>query len=204
MEPNPPSLHYSNQESQGLGRVTGYLERVGELVGEVREADVLRLADSLEEVWRKGGKLLLMGNGGSAATASHFANDFQKCLQVETGRALRAICLADCGPLVLAWANDSDYANIFAPQVECWAEPGDLVVGISGSGNSPNVIRGIEAAKLKGASTFGLSGFGGGRLSIVADDRIVVKSDNMQQIEDLHTIILHAAFTELRERVRNG
>ena len=144
-----------------------------------------------------------MGNGGSAATASHFANDFQKCLQVASGRAMRAMCLADCGPLVLAWANDSEYANIFAPQVECWAEPGDLVIGISGSGNSPNVINGIEAAKVKGARTFGLCGFGGGRLSLAADDCIVVESDNMQQIEDLHTIILHAAFTEVRERVKN-
>ena len=181
-----------------------YLQRVAELVGEVAESDVLRLADALESVWRAGGKLLLMGNGGSAATASHFANDFQKCLQLESGRALRAICLADCGPLVLAWANDSDYANIFAPQVECWAEPGDLVIGISGSGNSPNVIRGIEAANRLSARTFGLAGSGGGQLADAAQDCIVVNSHNMQQIEDLHTIILHAAFTEVRERVKHG
>ena len=184
--------------------VSRYLKRVAELVGEVQESDVQRLADALEKVWQGGGKLLLMGNGGSAATASHFANDFQKCLQLESGKALRAMCLADCGPLVLAWANDSEYSNIFAPQVDCWAEPGDLVIGISGSGNSSNVLHGIEAGNRMRAHTFGLAGFGGGQLADIAQDCIVVNSDNMQQIEDLHTIILHAAFTELRERVKNG
>jgi D-sedoheptulose 7-phosphate isomerase len=166
------------------------------------EADIVRLADALESVWQQNGKLLLMGNGGSAATASHFANDFQKCIQCEAGRPIRAMCLSDCGSLLLAWANDTEYSNVFAPQVACWAEPGDLVIGISGSGNSPNVLNGIEAANRLGARTFGLAGFGGGRLAEIAQDGIVVHSNNMQLVEDLHSIILHAAFTELRERLK--
>jgi D-sedoheptulose 7-phosphate isomerase len=102
----------------------------------------------------------------------------------------------------MAWANDTEYANVFAPQVECWAEPGDLVLGISGSGNSPNVLNGVQAAKRKGARTFGIVGFGGGMLAQMAEHSIVVHSDNMQLVEDLHSIILHAAFTELRERLK--
>ena len=185
-----------------MGLILGYLDRVRELVSQTDEQDVERLARALEEVWRSGGKLLLMGNGGSAATASHFANDFQKCIQLESGKAVRAICLADCGPLMLAWGNDTEFANIFAPQVECWAEPGDLVIGISGSGNSPNVVNGVDTANRLGAGTFGLAGCGGGKLASAARECIIVGSNNMQQIEDLHAIILHAAFTALRERVK--
>lgn len=187
-----------------MNLISNYLETVSKLANDVDSAAVGRLADSLQRVWESGSRLLLMGNGGSAATASHFANDFQKCIQTESGRAVRALCLSDCAPLVLAWGNDTDYANIFAPQVECWAQPGDLVIGISGSGNSPNIINGIETANRLGALTFGLAGCGGGKLAGSAQECIVVGSNNMQQIEDLHAIILHAAFTALRERVRNS
>lgn len=185
-----------------MNRISDYLSGVSALISNVSDSAVLELADALERVWRADGTLLLMGNGGSAATASHFANDFQKCIQLDSGKAFRAICLADCGPLVLAWANDTEFANIFAPQVACWARPGDLVIGISGSGNSPNVLNGIDEANRLGVDTFGLAGFGGGKLAETARRCIVVHSRNMQQVEDLHAIILHAAFTELRERLK--
>ena len=145
-----------------------------------------------------------MGNGGSSSTASHIVNDLQKCIQLESGKALRAMCLCDNTALVMAWANDSEYANIFEPQVECWVQPGDVVIGISGSGNSANVVRAIEAANRLGAATFGLAGFDGGQLARVASETLTVPSDNMQQIEDLHMIALHVAFSELRDRVRKS
>jgi D-sedoheptulose 7-phosphate isomerase len=144
----------------------------------------------------------LMGNGGSSSTASHIVNDLQKCIHLDSGKPLKAICLSDCTPLVMAWGNDTDYSNVFAPQVECWAEAGDLVVGISGSGNSMNVINAIEVANRLGASTFGLAGYSGGKLAQVARDCLIVRSENMQQIEDLHMIVLHVAFSLLRDRVR--
>src|ERR1019366_9017260 len=126
-------------------------------------------------------------------------NDLQKCVYLEAGRPLKTLCLSDCTSLILAWANDTEYANIYAPQVECWAEPGDLVIGISGSGNSENIIRAIEVAKSRGAKTFGLAGFKGGKLAQAADECITILSDNMQQIEDLHMILLHVVFSSLRE-----
>jgi D-sedoheptulose 7-phosphate isomerase len=185
-----------------MSYIGDYFEGVKRLMDAVQEAQVERLVGALEEAWREGRRVLLMGNGGSAASASHIVNDLQKCIHLESGRPLKTLCLSDCTPLLMAWANDTEYANVFAPQVECWAEPGDVVIGISGSGNSENVIRGIEAANARGARTVGLAGFRGGRLAQTAQECLVVPSDNMQQIEDLHMIMLHVVFSALRERVR--
>src|SRR5579862_2035028 len=177
-----------------------YLAGVEKLLRAVPEAQVARLTDLLEEAWRTGRRVLLMGNGGSAATASHIVNDLQKCLHLECGKPLKTLCLSDCTPLLMAWGNDTEYANVFAPQVDCWAEPGDLVIAISGSGNSANIIRAVETANARGARTYGLAGFAGGRLAQVADECLIVPSDNMQQIEDLHMIVLHLAFSLVRDR----
>lgn len=185
-----------------MNNVSDYFSGVSELLNAIDEPAVNRLLDRLEEAWRTGRKVLLLGNGGSSATASHIVNDLQKCIHLESGRPLKALSLSDCTPLILAWGNDTEFANIFSPQVECWAEPGDLVIAISGSGNSPNVIRAVETANRIGASTFGLAGFEGGALVRAANDCIVISSDNMQHIEDLHMILLHSVFSILRERTR--
>lgn len=185
-----------------MSYVQAYFAGVKRLIDQVPEAQVERLTGLLEEAWRAGRRVLLMGNGGSAGTASHIVNDLQKCIHLESGVPLKALCLSDNTPLILAWGNDTEFANIYAPQVECWAEPGDLVIGISGSGNSPNVVNAIAKANERGARTFGLAGYRGGRLAQTAHECLVVESDNMQQIEDLHMVILHVVFSALRERVR--
>lgn len=182
-----------------MSYIQGYLTDVKSLIDALSEAQIEALAGHLHRVWTAGGKVLLMGNGGSSSTASHIVNDLQKCIHCETGRALRTLCLSDCTPLIMAWANDTEYANIFAPQVECWAEPGDLVIAISGSGNSANVLNGIAAAKSKGAHVFGLAGYAGGNMAGLCDECLTVRSDNMQRIEDLHMIVLHLAFSLFRE-----
>jgi len=181
---------------------TVYIEQLQHLLGALDAEQLSHLADLLEDCWRQGKRVLLAGNGGSAATASHIVNDLQKCIQLDTGRPLKAMCLSDCTPLVLAWANDTSYENVYAPQVECWAEPGDLLIAISGSGNSPNILRAVEAARRCGAHSFGLAGHMGGELASVADECLVVPSTNMQQIEDVHMVVLHLVFSELRERLR--
>lgn len=185
-----------------MSYITDYLSAVKGLMDQIPEQSIESLAAALEEAWRSDRRVLVMGNGGSSATASHIVNDLQKCIQLDCGRALKVLCLSDCTPLVLAWANDTEYANVFSPQVECWAEPGDLVIAISGSGNSPNVIRAVETANRLGAKTFGLSGYRGGKLVNLAHECIVVPCDNMQQIEDLHMVILHIVFSLLRDRTR--
>jgi D-sedoheptulose 7-phosphate isomerase len=187
-----------------MSYIGGYMAGVKRLIDEIPEEQIEKLAGRLEEAWREGRRVLLMGNGGSAATASHIVNDLQKCLHLECGKPLKTLCLSDCTPLLMAWGNDTEYANVFAPQVECWAEPGDLVIAISGSGNSPNVIQAVEAANARGANTFGLAGYKGGKLAAVAKETITVPSENMQQIEDLHMILLHVVFSTVRDRNKSG
>ncbi len=182
--------------------ISAYVDDVVRLIGDVDVAAVEELTGALLEAWRRGGHVLMMGNGGSSSSVSHIVNDMQKNIHLETGRPMRALCLSDCTPLLMAWANDTQWDNVFRPQVECWVEPGDVVIGVSGSGNSMNVINGIEAARSAGAVTFGLAGFSGGKLKDAAEHCLVVRSENMQRIEDVHMVVLHLVFSALQERAR--
>jgi len=110
----------------------------------------------------------------------------------------------DSVPLLTAWSNDTEYANVFAAQAKTWLRPGDLLVAISGSGNSPNILASVEAAHEAGAVTLGWSGFGGGRLAGLAQHNVVVQSDNMQMVEDMHMVIGHLIYSALRDRVLAG
>jgi D-sedoheptulose 7-phosphate isomerase len=179
-----------------------YIQDLKRLLDAVDMETVDRIVEALHAAWRNGKRVLLMGNGGSSSSVSHIVNDLQKNIHLESGRPLRTLCLSDCTPLMMAWANDTTWDNVFAPQVECWAEPGDVVIGVSGSGNSMNVINGIAAANRAGAITFGLAGYAGGKLKATAQHCIVVPSDNMQRIEDVHMVLLHILFSSLQERTR--
>ena len=182
--------------------VDSYLGDVKALLDQIDPSGIETVVGELLSAWRTGNRVLLMGNGGSSSSVSHIVNDMQKNIVLESGRPLRALCLSDCTPLMMAWANDTQWDNIFAPQVECWAEPGDVVIGVSGSGNSMNIINGMDAANRAGARTIGLAGFGGGRLKETAKQCIVVASDNMQRIEDVHMILLHIIFSALLEQTK--
>jgi D-sedoheptulose 7-phosphate isomerase len=184
--------------------VQAYLEDVKRLCDAIDPQQVTALVNALMDAWQSGRRVLFMGNGGSSSSVSHIVNDMQKNLALEAGKPLRALCLSDSTPLIMAWANDTQWDNIFAPQIECWVEPGDVVVGVSGSGNSMNVINGIVAANRAGAKTFGLAGMGGGKLKDTAGQCLVVPSDNMQRIEDAHMIVLHLAFASLLDRAKEA
>lgn len=188
--------------STALKAAPAYFRTVAKLLGEIDPAKVLTLIEMVEAAIRNDKKVMLMGNGGSGANAAHAVADWQKGTQVATGRPVRTMCFNDNTPLVSAWANDTGYDNIFTPQVQCWAEPGDTVIGISGSGNSPNVLNAIRSAKGLGIATFGLTGFKGGELAPITDECIIVASNNMQAIEDVHMSILHACFLELVARCK--
>ena len=179
-----------------------YLDNVKTLLDAIDPNQIDALTDLLFEAWQNNRRVLLMGNGGSGSTVSHIVNDMQKNIGLESGRPVRALCLSDCAPLMMAWANDTNWDNIFAPQVQCWAELGDVVIGVSGSGNSMNVINAITSANAIGAITFGLAGYGGGKLKDAARHCLIVPSDNMQRIEDVHMIVLHLVFSALLERAK--
>lgn len=185
-----------------LDFINNYIEDVKVLLDGVNRKQVEFMIEGLLDAWRHGKRVLMMGNGGSSSSVSHIVNDFQKCVQLETGKPIKALCLSDCTPLMMAWANDTAWDNIFAPQVACWVEPGDIVLGVSGSGNSMNVIKALEIANAAGAVTFGMAGFQGGKLKDTAAQCIVIPSDNMQRIEDIHMVLLHILFAAVLERAR--
>ena len=172
--------------------VRDYLSSVARALDSVSEDEVAILAQLLLEARRRRSTLYLLGNGGSASTASHAANDLAKTATPPGGPPLRVVSLADNVSLLTAWANDTCYENVFAAQLEPALQPGDLVLGFSGSGDSENVIRAMETARRRGATAIGMAGFAGGRLRQAADLCLVVPAALHGIIEDVHLSIVHA------------
>lgn len=135
--------------------------------------------------------IYIFGNGGSAATASHFQNDFNKGVSEHTAKKFRFCCLNDNVPTLMAIANDIGYDSVFRFQLEGRLRPGDLVVAISGSGNSANVLRAVEYAQERGNQVIGLTGFSGGKLRELADCSLHAPINSMQITEDIHMIFDH-------------
>lgn len=178
-----------------------YLGDVARLIGSLPVEHLERLVSRIVDVYEAGRGLFLVGNGGSAATCSHMATDFQKCVYLTGGKPFRCMSLTDNVPLITAWANDTAYDRIFAEQLQPWVQAGDLVFCVSGSGNSPNVLHAARAARELGAHVVGLSGFAGGQLAEMVDEAVVIPCDNMQRIEDLHMITLHVLFWRTMQEV---
>ena len=148
---------------------------------------------------RDGRTIFFFGNGGSASTASHFVVDIGKATIRGDGKRFRCVALVDNVESVTAWANDTDYARVFSEQLKTLAHPGDVAVGISGSGNSPNVLEAVRAARSLGLATVGLTGMGGGKLKDLVDVALVVPSNSMQHIEDVHLLVCHLLTAYLRD-----
>jgi D-sedoheptulose 7-phosphate isomerase len=156
------------------------------------DADAVnRLLCALDEARLRDATVYTMGNGGSAATASHFVNDFNKGISEHIDRKFRFVCLCDNTATVTAIANDISYDAIFEFQLRGKLTKDDVVLCISGSGNSPNVIKAAEFAKSVGATLVGLTGFDGGRLRTLADISLHVPVMSMQIAEDIHMILDH-------------
>ncbi len=157
-------------------------------------------------------QIFLFGNGGSASTASHFACDLGKgtisgCEPWDKGvmrdkKRFRVVCLSDNIPLMTAWGNDTSYADIFVEQLDGLVNKGDVVIGISGSGNSPNILNAIKLANSKGATTIGLAGYEGGKLKDAAKICLVVPSNSMRRIEDVHLALQHMITGYLYEEIK--
>lgn len=159
-----------------------------------------RSAETLFTCYQRGATIFLIGNGGSAATASHFACDLMKGTYVEGMPALRALALNENVALMTAWANDTHYQHIFAEQVAAMIRPADVLVAISTSGRSPNILLAATEAQRRGALVIGLTGGAGGELAEIADLPIKVAGRSIEQVEDLHLIIAHSLCVALRRR----
>ena len=166
-----------------------YLDDLKRTLSEVSKSQIESLWNEINTVSGSGGTIHMIGNGGSAATPSHSAGDWSKEL------SLRTISHVDNSPALTAWANDTDFENVFVGQLSTFASPSDVVIGFSGSGNSANVINGIQYAKDNGCSTVAITGnyrgMSGGKLAEIADLTVLVQSESMERIEDVQLVINH-------------
>ena len=182
-----------------------YLDETKRIL-ELIELDILNGAEKivalLENAKEKRNTVFIMGNGGSGASSSNFVEDLAKGTIVGDSKRFKAISLADSNSAILAWANDNSYEDIFVEQLKSLMEPGDVVIGLSGSGNSMNVIKAIEYANNKGI-TIGFSGYDGGKLLKCAQNNIHVPSFSMQRVEDVHMIFFHILMCVLLENEKS-
>lgn len=182
----------------------GYLLGMRAVVNRLDKAQIGRMADTLHAAYMADKQVFIMGNGGSAATASHFCSDLAKTVAVNGRRGFRAIPLTDNIPLMTAWGNDVGFEDIFSGQLRNLLNEGDVVIGISGGGMSPNVIKAMELSRERGAHTIGLTGFSGGALKDVAEECFIVPSGNYQFIEDVHMMLVHLLTSLIREQLVEG
>ncbi len=176
---------------------TYFTDMAGVLSGLVGKAEITQAINALKQAREEGGRVFVFGNGGSAATASHFICDLIKGTRRDGIPRFKAIGLNDNVPSFSAYANDEGYETVFSEPLASLAEAGDVAIGISASGRSPNVLRAMDVAREHSLVTVGLTGFEGGDLKDKVDICIIVPSDSMQQIEDAHLVILHAVFLAL-------
>ena len=171
--------------------INGYISELQNTIARVSAEQVKKVIDVILATRERDGQIFVIGNGGSAATASHLAVDLGKGAAREGERRFRVMSLTDNVPWMSALSNDLSYADVFSEQLKNFARPGDLLIAISGSGNSENVLRAVQYANSIGCDTIGLAGFAGGRLRQEARQCIVIDSDHMGRIEDGHLILQH-------------
>jgi D-sedoheptulose 7-phosphate isomerase len=185
-----------------MNSIGEYILQVQVTIGKISEKCVDQVISILYTAWTEGKQVFIFGNGGSASTASHMANDLCKATAVLGKQRLRAIALTDCVSLITAWANDVSYDSIFKEQLENLLNGGDVVIAISASGNSPNVLRAVEYSAAKGAITIGWTGESGGKLKNIVDVCLQSASDDVGIVESVHVLLDHLVSSELRRRIQ--
>jgi D-sedoheptulose 7-phosphate isomerase len=181
--------------------IDNYLERLRSALVAIPPDQVEEFSGRLYRAYKDGRQVFVLGNGGSASTASHMAADLGKNTIGPNMRRFRILSLNDNVPLMTALANDLGYHRVFAEQLVNLIRAGDVLVAISGSGNSPNVLRAIAYAREQCAQVVGLLGFGGGRAAELCDTAIVVDSEDYGVIEDAHLVLNHILVEYFRERL---
>lgn len=176
------------------GEIKKYYEKEIEVIRALDFEEMGKAVEAVIDAYERGADIYIFGNGGSAATASHFANDFNKGISEHFDKKFKMTCLCDSFATLTAIANDICYDEIFRFQLLNRLKPQDLVIGISGSGNSANVINAAAYAKDNGAVTIGVSGFQGGKLMELTDYHLHVPVEDMQIAEDIHMTFDHMMY----------
>lgn len=173
--------------------INNYFEKLKKTIDELDKNEIIKFVDVLNKARENGRNIFIMGNGGSASTASHFCCDFNKGASygVDDKKRFKFICLNDNIATMMAYSNDVSYESVFVEQLKNFLQSEDVVIGISGSGNSKNVLKAIEYANENGAVTVGLTGYSGGRLKELAKYSVNANVEDMQVSEDIHMILCH-------------
>ena len=174
-----------------MDSIVRYLSELTAIIERIDTQTIREIADCLVQAHSRDAQIFVLGNGGSASTASHWACDLGKGTVVPGERRYRIISLTDNNAVITAYANDVSYEDVFVEQLKNLVNPGDVVVGISASGNSENVLRAIRHGNDIGATTIGVTGFGGGKLAKMSDIAFIADSHDYGQVEDLHLILNH-------------
>lgn len=183
--------------------IQDYLDSQIKCISELRNTSyniISEISEILINARDNGNKIYIMGNGGSASTATHFTSDLLKTSLTKNTKRFKAFSLSDNIPVVLAWANDSSYDNVFVGQLESLLEQNDVIIGISGSGNSTNVIKAIEYANKINAKTISLTGKSGGKMAKIAKINLTVPNNDMLTIESIHLLVCHLLTTLIRSK----
>jgi D-sedoheptulose 7-phosphate isomerase len=184
-----------------------FLDRVRQEMERIDTSQVEALADAIYRCYEHGRFVFVIGNGGSGSNASHFCEDLGKGtlrredFENDKKKRLRILSLTDNTPYILAWANDEGFDRVFVEQLKNLASPDDLLVAISGSGNSPNILRAVDWANRNGVRTFGCTGFGGGKLKTLAHHNLHVPLDDMGIVESIHLTVFHWIVDNLHGRI---
>lgn len=171
--------------------IDNYFERLKTTLDRIDKEAISKLMNLLEQSREEGHQVFIMGNGGSAATASHYVCDFNKGVSLGQDKRYKFICLNDNIPSLMAYGNDLSYNDIFLYPLQTYFQKGDLVIGISGSGNSENVVRALEWANAHGGYTIGLTGYSGGKVKQLCKHNVHIPINDMQIAEDLHMVLDH-------------
>lgn len=177
--------------------IKNYISEHNNILAKISEDDIEKIVDIICNVHTNGKKIITCGNGGSASTASHMITDWNKMTTMATRKKLYGFSLTDNIGLITAYANDTNYENVFKGQLESIMDEGDCLVAVSGSGQSKNVVNAVEYANKIGGLTIGILGFDGGVLKKITKNSVTVPSNDMQICEDIHLMICHMVMKKL-------
>ena len=184
--------------------IKNYYQLVIETINNLNLDEINTAMNAIDAIYEKGGNIYICGNGGSASTASHFTNDFNKGISEYSEKKYKFLCLNDNIPTMLAVANDISYEDIFSFQLDGRINKDDLLIAISGSGNSKNIIKAVDVAHKHGAKVVAISGFKGGKLREMSDFHMHADIENMMVSEDIHMTFCHMMYTIFKNRKTDG
>ncbi len=182
-------------------QVENYFNRLKSSIDQIEFADIQNCANILLRAYHSGNKVFICGNGGSASTASHFACDFTKSVSYGLEKRFKVIALTDSMSIMTAYTNDVSYDVVFVEQLKNFYEKGDVLIGISGSGNSQNVLNAIDYVNKNGGTTIGWTGFNGGKLRQLAQHSVNANVSDMQVSEDMHMVFVHLMMKIVRKEL---